>query len=74
MIILANSFGVCHILLVFVFSLFFFLFSFFLKSGLGPSPVVGNTQSTPSRCAGTLIGAAVIFHRKSSPKSGKDPI
>ena len=69
-IILANSFGVCHILLV------FFFYFFFSKTGLGPSNCRRQNSEYPlSVCRDTDWGhSAVIFHRRSSPKSGKDPI
>ena len=51
MIILANSFGVCHILF------FFFFFFFFLKSGLGPSPWRRqNSEYLLSECRDTDRG------------------
>ena len=73
MIILANSFGVCHILLVF----FFFFFFFFLvwSHDWVRAPVEDKTQSTHSCVQGHWsVHSAVIFHRRTSPKSGKDPI
>ena len=56
MIILANSFGVCYILLVIIF-IFILLLLFFFKSWLGPSPCRRQNSEYPPRYAGTLIGA-----------------
>ena len=71
MIILANSFGVCHI---FCFC-FLFVFCLFEVRAGSESLYKTKLRVPPLGVQGHCSGhSAVIFHRKTSPKSGKDPI